>query len=85
MSNSQIVAQTLSSIKSWQPLQVSGTDPWSLVVEFASPFPDDMAFPTPDGECTAASADRRIVVRSVRADDVDALIAFLLRGLSARR
>ena len=81
-----IVEETLRSIKSWQPLLVSGSDPWSLIVEFPSPFEDrDVAFPTADGECGSAKADRRIVVRSIHADDVDALITFLMQSLSARR
>ncbi len=82
-----IVKDTMRSIKSLEPITISGSDAWSLNVECTSPFPDDLSFPTVDGASTAATADppRRIIVRSVRADDVDALIVFLLQGLSARR
>jgi hypothetical protein len=82
-----IVEETMRCIKSLEPIRVLGSDAWSLTVECTSPFSDDLSFPTADGVSTAADANppRRIIVRSVCADDVDALIAFLLHGLSARR
>ena len=86
-STEQIVQETMRSINSWEPLLASGTDAWTLRVECKSPFPDDIAFPIADGASasSATAAQGRVVIRSVCADDVDALIAFLLRGLSARR